>query len=329
MTAPSAPRSRGRSAAAAIDDRPMLMLWFGVLLFSVGPVLVASSSASGAVLSFWRLWLGAVLLGTVTLWRRRMGGMRTSRRGWAWTAAAGTAFGVHQLFFMIAIKATSVVDVTLMQVLQPIFVGVLAVVMFGERPGVAFRLWSLLAVAGAAVVVLAGTVGPQGEPVGMVLAIANVMFFALYFVWSKQAMSSIGALPFLFGVLVVAGLVVSIFSLLAQEPVTSISGHDLLIAALIAVVPGALGQFASVHPLRRVAANIPPVMQLAVPFIAGALAWLLLGQGITWMHVLGGLVTIAGVMGALASSGARRLAAPRPSPPPSRTATPATSCEGK
>ena len=298
---------------AALDDRPLLMVWIGVLLFSTGPVLVASSATSGAVLSFWRLWIGAALLGAVTLWRQQAGGNRTSRRGWGWTAAAGVAFGVHQLFFMIAIKATSVVDVTLMQVLQPIFVGVLAVVMFGERPGLAFRLWSLVAVAGAAVVVLAGTVGPQGDPVGMALAVANVVFFALYFVWSKQAMGSIGALPFLFGVLVVAGLVVSLFAVVAGEAVGSISRTDLLIAALIATVPGALGQFASVHPLRRVAANIPPVMQLGVPFISGALAWVLLGQGISWMHVLGGMVTIVGVVGALASRG--RLAGSRSAAP--------------
>lgn len=324
---------------AAVDDRPLLMVWIGVLLFSIGPVLIAASSTSGAVLSFWRLWLGAALLGALTLWRRWAGGLRTSRRGWGWTAAAGLAFGVHQLFFMIAIKATSVVDVTLMQVLQPIFVGLLAVVMFGERPGLAFRLWSLVAVGGAAVVVLAGTVGPEGDPVGMALAVANVVFFALYFVWSKQAMSSISALPFLFGALVVAGLVVGLFALVAGEPVAAISTRDLLIAALIAVVPGALGHFASIHPLRRVPANIPPVIQLSMPFLSGALAWLLLGQGITWMHVLGGAVTIAGVTGALLSRGARRLgsgaaataeaAGTTPSPVPARPGARAATCEGK
>jgi drug/metabolite transporter (DMT)-like permease len=292
----------------AIDDRPLLMIAIGVLLFSSGPVLVAASSVSGSVLSFWRLWIGAAVLGLLTVWRGRSGGAGWSGSGWRWTAAAGTAFGIHQLFFMIAIKETSVVDVTLMQTLQPILVGVLALVIFGERPGATFRLWSMVAVVGAAVVVLAGTSGPQGDPVGMALAIANVVFYALYFVSSKQAMVHIAAVPFLFGVAVVAALPVSLFVAVTGERPLAIGATDLVIAALIALVPGGLGLFVSTHPLSRVPANIPPVMQLGMPFIAGAFAWLLLGQGISALHLLGGLITIIGVVGSLVSPSGRRLA---------------------
>jgi drug/metabolite transporter (DMT)-like permease len=308
---------------ATLDARPLLMLSIGVVLFSSGPVLIAGSTTSGAVLSFWRLWMGAALLVGLTAWRLRVGGVRTSPAGWWWTVAAGLAFGVHQVFFMTAIKATSVVDVTLMQVLQPILVGVLAVVMFGERPGLSFRLWSLVAVVGAVIVIIAGTAGPEGDPIGMVMAVANVVFFALYFVWSKQAMSHIDAVPFLCGVAVVAGVAVSAYVVLAGEPVGSISVRDLVIAGLIAVLPGTLGHFMSTHPLGRVPANIPPVMQLAMPLIAGGLAWLFLGQGISWLHVAGGLVTITGVLGALFSRGGRQLrtstGVARPDPEPRGT----------
>jgi drug/metabolite transporter (DMT)-like permease len=282
----------------------------GVLLFSTGPVTVASASTSGPVLSFWRLWIGAVLLGTLTLLQVRRTGVRPDRLGWTWAARCGAAFGVHQLFFMIAIRATSVVDVTLMQVLQPVFVGVLAALLFGERPGRTFRLWSLVAIGGAAIVVLAGAGGPDGKPLGMLLAALNVLFFAVYFVWSKQARDHIDTVPFLFGVVVAAGLVVGGFDLVTGAAVGSIGRADLLRAAFIAVVPGALGHFVTTWPLRQVAANVPPVMQLATPFLAGGLAWLLLGQGITPLHVVGGLVTIAGVVGSLGSPSGRRLVAP-------------------
>lgn len=301
-----------RRASGAAQARPLLLITFGVLLFSTGPVMVAGSRTTGPVLSFWRLWMGAVLMGGLTLWQVRRGGRAPSRVGWSWAGRAGVAFGIHQLFFMIAIKATSVVDVTLMQVLQPIFVGFLAALAFGERPGAGFRVWSLVAIAGAAVVVLAGASGPEGDPVGVALAVANVAFFAVYFVWSKQARDHIGTVPFLFGVVVAAGVVVSAYVVVAGEPVGTIGRGDLLIAAYIACIPGALGHFVTTWPLRMVPANVPPVMQLAMPFLAGGLAWLFLGEGITWLHVLGGAVTIAGVVGSLTSSAGRRLVA-RPS----------------
>ena len=305
----------GDRASEVAEAKPLVLIALGVLLFSTGPVMVAGSATTGPVLSFWRLWMGAVLMGGLTLWQVRRSGRRPDRLGWTWATRCGIAFGIHQLFFMIAIKATSVVDVTLMQVLQPIFVGALAAVAFGERPGAGFRLWSLVAIAGAVVVVLAGASGPEGNPLGVALAVANVAFFAVYFVWSKRARDHIDTVPFLFGVVTAAGVVVSAYVVVAGEPVGSISGSDLLIAAYIACIPGALGHFVTTWPLQRVPANVPPVMQLAMPFLAGGLAFVFLGQGITWLHVLGGAVTIAGVVGSLTSSAGRRLIDPgRPDP---------------
>jgi drug/metabolite transporter (DMT)-like permease len=220
------------------------------------------------------------------------------------------AFGVHQLFFMVAIKATSVVDVTLMQVLQPVFVGTLAFLLFGERVGRGFRLWSGVAIVGAAVVVLAGAAGPSGEPLGVLFAVLNVAFFAVYFVWSKQARDQIDTVPFLFGVVVAAGLVVGLFDLVAGEPVAAVTGPDLLRALYIAAVPGALGHFVTTWPLHRISANVPPVMQLAMPFLSGALAWIVLGQTVGALHVVGGTITIVGVLGSLLSPSGRRLVAP-------------------
>lgn len=291
---------------------PLVLIGIGVLLFSLGPVTVAGSETTGPVLSFWRLWIGAVLMGVLTVVTVRVSGRRPTRTGWSWAARCGVAFGIHQLFFMIALKATSVVDVTLMQVLQPVFVGLLAVVLFGERPGLGFRLWSLVAIAGAGVVVLAGASGPTGDPVGVVLAVLNVAFFAVYFVWSKQARDHIDTVPFLFGVVVAAGVVVSLYVLVAGEAVGGISRSDLARAAFIASVPGALGHFVTTWPLARVSANVPPVMQLAMPFLAGGLAWVLLDQRITWLHVLGGAITIGGVLGSLLSPSGRRLVQPGP-----------------
>jgi drug/metabolite transporter (DMT)-like permease len=307
-----------RVRAGALSDsllrRPLLPVGVGVVLFSTGPVMIAGSAVSGPVLSFWRLLIGAAVMGSLTLWWTRASGRRPDRVGWSWATRCGMAFGIHQLCLVVAIKTTSVVDVTLMQVLQPILVGVLAAILFGERPGIRFRLWSSVAILGAAVVVLGGATGPKGDPVGVVLAIANVAFYAVYFVWSKQARDHIDTVPFLFGVVVAAGVLVAVFVLVAGEPVVAISGRDLLIAAYVAIVPGAVGHFVTTWPLQRVPANVPPVMQLAMPFLAGGLAWLLLGQRITALHLLGGLVTVVGVAGSLLSPGGRRVVEGSPDP---------------
>lgn len=298
-TQPTAARERLRRGG---EHGPVAAVVAGVVLFSTGPVMVAAADVSGAVFSFWRLWIGSALLATVAGVYCGVTGRWPGPRGWGWAAAGGAAFGLHQVSFMSAIKATSVVDVTLMNTLAPILVGALAVPLFGERPGARFRAWSAVAIAGAAVVALAGSAGPEGDPAGMALAAANVVFYAVFFVWSKQARDAIDTVPFLFGNVVVAAALVSTFVSLAGEPVTPVAARDLWLAFAVAALPGVLGHFSVTWSLRWVPANLPPVLMLAIPVLSGFGAWLALGQAVTGAQVLAGVVTLVGVAGAVRCS---------------------------
>lgn len=301
--APGPPRGRGLQAAAS--RHPLVLVATGVVIYATGPVMVQASSASGPVFSFWRLWIGVAALGAVTAAYVAVVGRRPSRRGWGWAVRAGAAFGAHQLMFMSAIKLTSVVDVALMNTLAPVVVGVLAVPMFGEHPGPRFRAWSALAIAGGAVVAVGGAAGPEGDPAGMALAVGNIVAFALFFLWSKQARDDIDVVPFLFGMTVVAAVTVSAWVLATGAPLHDVDRRDLLLAAGVALGPGIAGHFVMTWPLRWVPANVPPVMRLAGPFLSGGLAWALLGEGIGWAAVAGGVVTVVGVAGALLAPGVR------------------------
>ncbi len=114
-------------------------------------------------------------------------------------------------------------------------------------------------------------------------------------------------MPFLFGVMVVAASTVTCYVVVSGEPIGSAGGHDFVMAACMALGPGALGHFVMTWPLRWVPANVPPVMRLAGPAISGALAYAILHQEITLAHLVGGGVTIAGVAGALLSPAGRAL----------------------
>lgn len=298
-------RERVATTAAA---HPLVPVAVGVVLYAVGPVFVQASTVSGPVFSFWRLWFGVPALGALTWLHVRGGGRWPDRRAWRWAAYGGVAFGGHQLLFFSAIKATTVVDVSLVNTLAPVVVAIAAVPLFGERAGVAFRGWTVVAIAGAAVVVLAASSGPEGDPAGMAMAVGNVVVFAAFFLVSKLGRDDIDVLPFLLGVMLVAALAVSTFAVATGEAVSAVTGRDLAYAALVGLGPGLAGHFVMTWPLRWVAANVPPVMRLAQPVLSGLLAWWFLGEPIVAAHLLGGAVTIGGVCGALLTPAGRRLA---------------------
>ena len=241
------------------------------------------------------------MLAGLAVWTIRRTGTRPSLAAWRLAALAGLGFGIHQVLFMSALKATSVVDVTLMNTLAPIVVGLVAIPMFGERPGVRFRLWSLLAIVGAAMIAVLGSTGVDGNPLGMLLAAGNVVAYVGYFVVSKQARVGIDTWPLLFGAVTGAAVVVSAYVAVSGTAVGGVGWNDLALCLFVAVVPGTIGHGSMTWALRYVPANVPPVVLLTIPVFSGLLAWVFIGQGVTAGKVLAGAVTLLGVLGAVRS----------------------------
>jgi len=286
----------------------MALVAFGAFLYSTSPVMVAASSISGTGFAFWRLVSGTMIFGVTTLVMRRRGGP-VPLRAWRWALISGVAFGVHQMMFFSAVKATSVTDVSLITRLSPLFVGILAARMFGERPGRSFVAGAAIAMAGAAVVVLSGSSGPQGDAAGMAMAVGHVAAFSVWFVISKRSRSEIDLVRLFLGTFVMAGLMIAAFAAVAGIALPVPGPRDALLIITVAAVPGAIGHVVSTWPLRWVPANIPPVVSLGIPISAGLQAWLFLDQGVTAAAVFGGAVTLAGVAIAVLGRSGREMVA--------------------
>lgn len=288
---------------------PLHLVALGVLFYGTGPVLARSSNTTGVLISFWRLWFGAAVLIIGVAVHRLSGRPLGTITGFKWAALAGLAFSFNQVLFFTAIKRTSVVDASLMGTLSPILVAILAIPLFGERPAPSFRVWSLLTMAGAAFVVLGSSAGPSGDLLGMLMALGSTAAFAMFFLISKISRDELAVVAFLAITMSTAAVLVSIFVLaLGLEP-GSVETPDMWRALAMAIVPGTLGHVVMTWPLKHVPANVPPLMRLAGPVVSGSLAWVFLGEGIRWVHVVGGAIIIAGVAGAIRSKAGQQLVA--------------------
>ena len=284
-------------------DRAIGAIVLGVFVYATGPVIIQSSSVSGPVLSFWRLWLGVGMFAVIVVFSRDSRADWLVFRRWSITAWAGLAFAANQLAFFTAVKFTSVADVALLATLGPVVTAIGAAYMFAERPGARYYPWAAIAIAGGMVVAVSGGTGPSGNPLGMALAGAAVITFSLFALLSKLARDRLPVHHFLAGTTLVAALAVSAYVFVANEPVMSLSGQDFALAGSLALGPGVLGHLLMTWPLRWIAANVSAVMRLATPVAATALAWLILDEPITVPHVVGGAVIIGGACGAVLAYG--------------------------
>lgn len=288
---------------------PFHLVALGVLFYGTGPVLARSSETNGILLSFWRLWFGVGVL-LVGLSIHKLSGREIgSARALKWAMVAGAIFSLNQVLFFTAVKRTSVVDASLMSTLSPVFVALLAIPLFNERPAKMFRVWSVVAMGGAAFVVLGSSSGPEGDVLGMLMAMGATLCFAIFFLVSKFVRDEIAVVGFLAVVMSTAAVFVSGYAIAFGLDPGSVGTSDLWTALAMALVPGTLGHIVMTWPLAYLPANVPPLMRLAGPVVSGTLAWIFLGEGVTWVHVVGGAIIVAGLAGALRSKAGQELVA--------------------
>lgn len=322
-----------------MDRRPLYAAIASIVGYSIGPVLVQVSDASAPVFAFWRGWItilvtatGATTLGKINSRRRGRtpvgtrvsagvtgrspaGSIRTGvfaltawREWWA-PVVAGVLNGASTLAFIQAVKLTSVAGTTLLLLMNPVLIALCAIPLFGERPGIRFRLWTLVALIGAAMVIMGGSSGPGGDPLGVALAVVSVVLLSTQMVVTKVGRRTLNTVPVHIVTTVSGATFVTILGLLTGHNFTEMTRTDVLCVLGVVALPATTSSLLMTWAVRWLPANVPPLIHLPVPFFAGALAWLVLDEVMTLNHLIGGAVTLVGVAAALLSSSGRRLLA--------------------
>jgi drug/metabolite transporter (DMT)-like permease len=286
----------GRTSAGIIATTVAVVIW------GSASVLVKSiDGIDGVGISFYRLLFGTVLLCGVFL---ATGGRFTRRMLWV-CVPGGIAFGLDLVFFFSALRETSTANATVIGALQPILLLPIGVRYFGEAVDRRVVLWSFVAVTGTAVVVFGGSGLPQWTPYGDLLACGALLTWTAYFVASKSARSSLGAIEYFTGLTVVALVVIAPYTFVSGADLTPADGSDWAAILAVTAFSGALGHVLLnwAHP--HVPLQVMSLLTLLVPLVATTGAVLFLDEPVDGLQWIG----MAVVLGALAEV-VRRTARP-------------------
>jgi len=278
---------------------PLLAMVASVVIMSTGLIAIQASDLTGVQFSFWRLWCTTLAFGVLVAVRAVWFGVRPSPASLKCTIWPGLAVGVAQPLMFTAMKLTSVTDVVLLTSLMPLLVILVAVPILGERPGGRFLVWALLAVIGAGIVGYGGSTGLGGDPVGIAMACASLVAWAFYMVFLKIARAHLDAVTLMWTIFGIAAIVVTIYVAATGWNTGPVSDRDWLLLAYMTAIPGGTGLMMMTWAYRWLPANIPPLVLRAEPVVASALAWWLLSEPVTTLHLLGGGIALTGVIGAI------------------------------
>jgi len=270
-----------------------VLIWSG----NFSAVKVGVTDIAPLAFSVLRFTLGASVTVAVVVWRE--GWPRFQRRDLPLLiVAAIIGITINQVAFVTALQATSAANVALLIGTIPIWTAVIAVLTRQER--VARDLWLGLAAGliGVTLIVIGGQEAVGGlSVVGELGALATALSWAVYSVLIRPLMRRYSALQLSAFMMVAGTLVLVPFSLpsVATQDWSAVppgAWLALVYAAILSVSVTNILYFTAIH---RIGASRAALFTYLEPFLGVLFAVILLGDSVTVVQLVGGVVVVGSV----------------------------------
>ena len=263
-----------------------------VVLFGLGPPLTKLITAPPLVGAAMRFAISVpVLLALLALRGGRVNWQLLRRTMWP-----GLAFGTNLIFVFATLQEVTVSVLSTVVANQPAVLLLLEGTLFGERPTVRHALWTLGGVAGAALVILGAGSEVRATPLGLLLALAALVTFTVYWVLTRSARSGtdVDPISWMAGVNIwaLASAIPPVLLWTTADGWRQFAGLDWLWILLIALLTGALGHVLMSWVHAYVEAARSSLYLLGMHVVAVGASWPIHGEALTVVQVLGGLVVL-------------------------------------
>lgn len=270
----------------------------GAVAMGLSPILVrfVSPEVGPFASAFWRVALALPVLWAWMRWEEARA--PRLRRGLTPSAVlAGLAFAGDLLFWHLAILGTTVANATFFATTAPVFVVLFAWAGLRRRPAGRTLLGLLVCLMGGATLVGQSVQVDPARLAGDRDGVITALFFALYFLTVERARArGLGAARVTFVASCITALVLlGAVALLETRPVLPQSPSAAAGLLALALISHAGGQGLLSVALGRLPAGFSSLVIFLEAVAAAILAWLLLGEALGLLQVLGGGLILAGI----------------------------------
>lgn len=217
-----------------------------------------------------------------------------SRSGWLAVLWLGSALAVMNGLFYLALERLPLGVTVTIEVLGPLVLSIVA-----SRRASAW-LWALLALAG--VVALGGGGWERLDPIGVLFAVGAAACWAFYILGSARVGREFPKLDGL-ALAMVAGALISLPFGIADAGSALLRPDILALGAAIAVLSSTIPYALELLALRRLPAAAFAILMSLAPAMAALAGFVLLGQHLVWLEIVGISLVIAASIGAVRAAG--------------------------
>lgn len=271
------------------------LIGVGVLTVSTSAVLVKLSEAPPVALAFWRVMLAWLVLLPVVLLRERRQLRTLPRRDALWAFCSGLFLASHYGVWFLSLRMTNVASSTVLVTTQPIWVLLIAYVLWRERVALRSLAGIAIALVGVYFIGSHGLAQGGGEFLGDVLAVAAAILVSGYLLIGQRIRARVPLFVYVFLVYGAAALGLGIFAWATKTPLIGYGAREWQLFAALAAVPTLFGHTVFNWALQYVPASLVSVGVLGEPVGAVVLALLLLGEVPAPVQIGAGALILVGI----------------------------------
>ena len=304
-----------------------LVLLVGVLAASTAALFIRLAyAAEGSGSMGLGLLLAAVRLSVASLallpaWRSiRKTSHEPGAMGYA--VLAGVFLGVHLALWITSLAYTSILASTTIVTTNPIWVALILWLWRGERPSRFTAVGIIVAVSGGTLIAVgdAGGTSAGSKPLlGDLLALGGALSVSLYLIFGREAQHrGLGIGRYVATAYVVGALILLPAPLLLGSGYSGWPGEVYVYGLLLAFIPQLVGHSSFNWAVKWVSPTLVALVILAEPVGGSILGFLVFGEVPGPLVVVGAVVLLTGVAGAVWGEGARSGTVRKPDGAPMR-----------
>jgi len=276
---------------------PNLVMLVSIVAVSTASILIRWSDAPAVIIAMYRMLISVVLLLPFFIRNDGLGKLRAlGARGLLGLFGVGVVLAIHFASWITSLGLTSVASSVIFVHIDPIFVAVVSHFLLKERINRRVLAGIIISLVGVVIIAMGDAVASEASLRGDLLALLGGLMLGIYLLGGRMYRKELDLTTYVVPVYSSAALSLVFMSLLTGAPLTGYASKEYLLFFLIALVPMIFGHTLYNWVLRYVSTPVVSVSLLGEPVGASILAFLLLNEVPSGQVLMGGIVTLAGIL---------------------------------
>jgi drug/metabolite transporter (DMT)-like permease len=207
----------------------------------------------------------------------------------------GIFFAADLSFWATGIVLSGATNPTLMANTAPLWVGLGAMLFFGERLKLKFWIGLLITLIGASFVLGQDIQKAANFGLGTFLGLLAAIFYGGYFLFTQRGRKLLSSLSYFWIASASSSVMLFIVNLLLDQPLVGYSTYTYINFLSLGLIVQAVGWLAINYAQGYLPASIVSPTLLGQPVLTAVFSVPLLGESFTIWHIIGGIIVLVGV----------------------------------